>query len=90
LKEKRLIRLYEQAYLIITEARENYANFLKTRQITDELIKSALLLSKLDSFYRAGRIDENLLGLNEKDVEDLTNLLAIMDFLSSNRQKYCC
>ena len=79
LKEKRLIRLYEQGYLIITEARENYASFLKTQQITDELIKSALLLSKLDSFYRAGRIDENLLGLNEKDVDDLRNLLAITD-----------
>jgi hypothetical protein len=80
LKEKRLIRLYEQGYLIITEARENYASFLKTQQITDELIKSALLLSKLDSFYRAERIDENLLGLNKKDVEDLRNLLAITDF----------
>jgi hypothetical protein len=80
LKEKRLIRLYEQGYLIITEARENYASFLKTQQITDELIKSALLLSKLDSFYRAERIDENLLGLNDKDVDDLKNLLAITDF----------
>jgi hypothetical protein len=65
-KSLRLLRqpgfkhLYEQGYLIITQAKENYLEFLKTGQATEALIQSALGLAKLDSMYRSGKVKENL------------------------------
>jgi hypothetical protein len=72
-------RLYEQGYLTITQAKENYLDFLKTGQATEALIQSALGLAKLDSMYRSGKIEENLQQLEEKDVEDLKNLIALIE-----------
>ncbi len=72
-------QVYEQAYLIIVQAREEYARYLETHQFTDELIKSSLLLGKLDVVYRAGKIPENLGQIDERDIEDLRNLLAIVE-----------
>lgn len=72
-------RLSEQADLIITQARTNYAEFLRTQQLSLDLIKSALLLAKLDPFARRGQIDENLNGVEERDIEDLRNIMALVD-----------
>ena len=79
LKSKELTRLYEQAYLIIVQAKEEYARYLETHQVTDDLLKSSLLLAKLDVVYRAKKIPENLEQIDEKDIEDLRKLLAIVE-----------
>lgn len=79
LKQSGTHRLYEQGYLIITQAKEEYAKFLETQQLTDELLKSSLLLAKLDVFFRVGKIDENLQDIDEKDVEDLRSLISLVD-----------
>ena len=84
-KSLRLLRqpgfkhLYEQGYLIITQAKENYLDFLKAGQVTEALIQSALGLAKLDSMYRIKKIDENLDQIESKDVEDLKNLIALIE-----------
>jgi hypothetical protein len=74
-----LNHLYEQASLVITEARENYKNFLKSQIISDELIKSALLLGQLDVLYRLGKLDNNFPAIDLKDVEDLKALISQFD-----------
>jgi hypothetical protein len=79
LKQSGSHRLYEQGYLISTQAREEYARFLETQQLTDELIRDSLLLAKLDVFFRVGKIDENLQYVDEKDVEDLRRLMYLVD-----------
>ncbi len=79
LKRPGFKRLYEQGYLIITQAREEYAKFLATQQLSDELIKISLQLAQLDVLYRAGKIDGNLQDLDEKDIEDLRNLMALVE-----------
>jgi hypothetical protein len=79
LKQSGSHRLYEQGYLISTQAREEYARFLETQQLTDELIKDSLLLAKLDVFLRVGKIDENLQDVDEKDVEDLRRLMSLVN-----------
>jgi hypothetical protein len=79
LKQSGSHRLYEQGYLISTQAREEYARFLETQQLTDELIRDSLLLAKLDVFLRVGKIDENLQDVDEKDVEDLRRLISLVD-----------
>ncbi len=72
-------RLYQQGYLMITQAKENYLDFLKTGQATEALIQSALELAKLDVVYRSGRSNESLQQVDERDVEDLKNLIAIIE-----------
>jgi hypothetical protein len=79
LKKSGFNRFYEQGYLIVTQAREEYAKFLATQQLTDELIRDSLLLAKLDAFFRVGKIDENLQDIDEKDVEDLRSLMSLVD-----------
>jgi hypothetical protein len=71
--------LAEQANLIVNQARENYAEFLRTQELSLDLIKSALLLAKLDPFSRRGQILENLQQIDERDVEDLRNMMALVD-----------
>lgn len=73
------IRLSKQGSLIVTQAKKNYATFQQTGQFTDELLKSVLLLAKLDSFYRVSIIDENLELIDEQDILDLRNLIEVVD-----------
>lgn len=79
LKRKGFTRLYEQAYLIIVQTKEEYARYLENHQFTDELVRASLLLAKLDAVYRAGKIPENLEQIDDRDIEDLRKLLAIIE-----------
>jgi hypothetical protein len=78
LQTNSMMRLYEQAYLFVTEAKEHYADFLKTQQVTDTLIVSALRLAKLEAIYRSKKIDPNLDQILDEDIADLKALLAIV------------
>ncbi len=73
-------QLYDQAYLIITQAKENYAEFLKTQQITDELIKSTLLLAQLDPVYRRRNVNNIFQPIAGEDIWDLKKLISLVDF----------
>lgn len=74
-----LNHLHEQVSLVITEARENYEKFLKTQVVSDELLKSALLLGQLDVVYRVGKLNNNFPAIALKDVEDLRALMSQFD-----------
>ncbi|MBD1804053.1 hypothetical protein H6F98_01005 [Microcoleus sp. FACHB-SPT15] len=79
-------RLYEQGYFALVQARENYTQFLTTQIMNDEVIKSVLLLAKLEAVVRGANLQEDFLDINERDVEDLKGLLAIVkstDFTTS-------
>jgi hypothetical protein len=79
-------RLYEQGYFALIQARENYTQFITTQIINDELIKSALMLAKLEAVYRGANIQEDFPDIDERDIEDLKGLLAIVkptDFTTS-------
>ncbi len=80
LKEGGVNRLYEQAFFIVTRGRENYAEFLKTQQLTDDLIRSTLQLAKLDTFVRARKIDPNLDVIEQQDIEDVRALINLVNF----------
>ncbi|MBC1270507.1 hypothetical protein GNF07_26015, partial [Trichormus variabilis FSR] len=44
--------LLEQAKILFEEAEQNYKQFLRDGQFTDELLISSLFLAKLDAVYR--------------------------------------
>jgi hypothetical protein len=72
-------RLYEQAYLIITEATEHYTDFLNNQQLTDMLLRSALRLAKIEAIYRSKKLDPNLDQIDDEDIVDLKALFALVN-----------
>ncbi|MBN3924611.1 hypothetical protein [Nostoc sp. NMS4] len=73
-------QLYEIGNVIVAKARHNYLNFLETGKFSDELLKSALLLAKLDPLTRrSDYIVGNLESIDNEDIADLRNLINIVD-----------
>ena len=72
--------LYELGNAAVIEARENYQQFLKTGEFTDDLLRSTLLLAKLDPFSRrSDYIVENLQFIDNEGIADLWNLIKVVD-----------
>lgn len=80
LKRRGENNLYELGNVAVAEARENYQFFLKTGKFTDELLRSTLLLAKLDPLMRrSDYIVENFSVIDKEDIADLWNLINIVD-----------
>lgn len=71
--DSNLLRKVDQ---IIPQAKIVYSNYLKSGEMNDEVIKSTILLAQLDTYFRAGVIDENLGMIDEGDIVDLKNLIS--------------
>lgn len=72
----------QRAEAYLRDAKSNYEVFLRTGQLTEALLLSALRLAHLDVIIRAGpdRVDWVALeSLNPEDVVDLKALLALVD-----------
>jgi len=63
---------------IINQAKENHLVFLRTGELNDEIIKSALLLAQIDPIFRAGIIDKKIGTIDPKDIKDLKQLITIV------------
>jgi len=83
---KRLIGTCEQ---IIEQAKMVYSCYLVSGEMTDEVIRSALLLAQLDPIFRSGYVDENLGTIDEGDVIDLRNLISIVNPELFKAKKLC-
>ncbi len=84
--KKQFLEMLETEYL---NAKANYDTYLKSGQITDELIKSCLFLSRLDVTFRAGMIDANLGNENELDITDIRNLFSTINPENFHVKNYC-
>lgn len=71
--------LTKKAEWIIEQAKADYADYLSSGQITNQLIESALRLAQLDPIFRSGVIDENLGTVYPEDVDDLRQLISLVD-----------
>jgi len=66
----------KQAISILKNAEEQYFQFIKDKKLNDNLIVSALLLTKLDVVLRRGiGLSEIDMNINPADVTDLKNLI---------------
>jgi hypothetical protein len=81
--------LHTKAEKIVSQAKVRVANFLKTGQISDELIESALLLGGLDPIFRAGVGHENIGLVYNEDVQDVKNLISIIEPSIFKASKIC-
>ena len=71
--------LIQKATEIISEAKVAYSGYIESGEITYELVKYAILLAQLDTYYRRGIIDEKFGTVEEGDVTDLTKLISIVN-----------
>ena len=62
---------------MLNHAKKHYEHFIKTGNVTDDLIKSTLNLASLDAVLRAGRIFE-IPPTTKDDIADIENLLSVM------------
>ncbi|MGC9202917.1 MAG: hypothetical protein ACP5HX_09660 [Thermoproteota archaeon] len=74
---------------ILISAKKNYSVFLENGKISDKLIKSTLQLAQLDIIFRVGYVDENLGMVDERDVEDLKNLISLVKPEDFKANKVC-
>jgi len=81
--------VYKKASSNLEFAKTAYSRYLKSGIIDDEIIKSSIFLAQLDPIYRAGRIDENMGSVNERDIQDLKNLISLVRAEEFNSNKYC-
>ena len=76
--------VYSKAEQILKEAKSNYAKYLKTGKLTEELLKSSLKLAQLDPFHRRF-LDQapswalQLGIIDPLDVKDLKQLIALVE-----------
>lgn len=60
-------------------SKQNHHTFLKTGEVSNELLADTLFLAKLDLYLRSGLIAPDLFEENELDIQDLNNLNAAIN-----------
>jgi hypothetical protein len=81
--------LFSRGEGIVSRARRDLANYLKTGEMCDALVESALLLATLDPIYRAG-VGHEMIGLVDRDdLQDLRSLIAAVDQNLFTAQRLC-
>ena len=71
----RLAFAEKQAKSLLKFAKESHVAYLKTGDLSEDLLKSAVYLAQLDGIYRAGMVDPNMGTVNPGDLDDLTRLV---------------
>lgn len=83
------IKLASKGLEIITQAKKVQSDYMKSGKISDQLLKSAIMLAQLDPIYRAGFIDENLGIVDEGDLKDLKQLISVINPESFKAREIC-
>jgi len=81
--------LYKKAKQIIAGAKTIYSNYIKSGEMDDEVIRSAIFLAQLDPIFRAGFVDENIGIVDEGDITDLKSLLSIINPNTFKAKEIC-
>lgn len=81
--------LFKRIQKIVQQAKVKYAEFLNSGKVTNEVIKSTLLLAQLDPIFRARVVDVNIGVIDDKNVEDLKNLISLVDPKTFKANKIC-
>jgi hypothetical protein len=70
----------QQAVDIVEEAKHHHFQYLQTGILTQEILRSALLLAQIDPFSRAGKLYEPFGIIDNRDCDDLERLVAAIPF----------
>jgi len=81
--------LLVKADAMLSQAKKAYSNYIQSREINDELIRCTILLAQLDTYFRAGIIDEDFGIIDDDDVIDLRRLISIINPDSFKAKELC-
>ena len=71
-------------------SKDSYLKFLNDGVLTDDILKSSMLLAHLDVYFRAGRDAYNItMEINDNDIQDLKNLINLVDFDKFEAKSHC-
>jgi len=73
----------------LEETRMLYEQYLKNGVLDKKLIKNSLILAQTDVSFRAGIVDDNFGKIEERDIEDLENLIKIIPKNLFKANKFC-
>jgi hypothetical protein len=73
----------------VEEARKHHAHYLLDGTLTDDLLRSVLLLAQIDPLFRAGIISEPFGKVDGQDIEDLRHLFTAIPFENLKSQSLC-
>jgi hypothetical protein len=85
-KTKDLLKIITDQY---DQTKTNYSKFISNGQLTDDLLANTIYLAKLDAFFRAGIIDQNLDNHNPDDIKDLHSLISLVDKTQFTAKEKC-
>ena len=71
--------LRNQLKKTVDDAKIVYQKYLDDGDLTDDVLKIAILLAKIDPIYRAGYIDPNINVVDNGDIQDLRNLINLVE-----------
>jgi len=84
------VEYYTKAKNDLDFAKAAYNKFFEDGILTDDLIKSSMMLAHLDIYYRAGRdYYDKAIPIESDDIQDLKNLINNVDFDKFKAQKHC-
>jgi len=73
----------------VENSKSIYQKYLKDGTLTDDVLRTAILLAKIDPIYRAGYIDPNIDIVDKGDIEDLQNLINLVDKKAFTAKEIC-
>lgn len=81
--------LLAQADEMLLRGKAAYPKYLKSGEMSDELIKCTILLAQLDTYFRAGIIAEDFGRIDNGDVIDLRRLISVVNPHSFQAKQLC-
>lgn len=86
---QKTLQLYKIASRNVDEARVAYQRYLEDGVITDELIRCAVHLARIDPIFRALYVDLNMGVADDDDVEDLRRLISLVKPEFFKAERFC-
>lgn len=90
MEERESVEYYTKAKSDLDFATNTYNLFLKDGVLTDNLLKSSMMLAHLDMYFRAGRdVYDIPMEIEPNDIQDLKNLINTVDFDKFKAKNHC-
>jgi hypothetical protein len=71
------------------DAKKVHKEYLKTGNLGKDLIRSSVILAQMDAYYRSGLLFPSLGKVDNGDVQDLSNLIALVKPETFKAKKAC-
>jgi len=81
--------LLKRADDMLSKSSKAYSDYIKTGKITNDLVKCTIFLAQLDTYFRAGIIDDNFGITDDGDIVDLSKLISLVSLDTFKAKDLC-